>query len=72
MYHALSKQILATPKLKEEINHEFLERNRKEIKGERNNHYSPDLVKSFAAHAKMKFKSHRSVNGIDSNFIQTS
>jgi hypothetical protein len=42
------------------------------VKGERNNHYSPDLVKSFAAHAKMKFKSHRSVNGIDSNFIQTS
>jgi hypothetical protein len=27
--------------LKEEINHEFLERNRKERKGERNNHYSP-------------------------------
>jgi hypothetical protein len=72
MYHDLSKQIIANPKVRDDINHDFLETNRKEIKLQRNNHFSPELVKSFSAHATMKFKSHRTVNGVDSEFIQTS
>jgi hypothetical protein len=72
MYHDLSKQIIANPKGRDNINHDFLETNRKEIKLQRNNHFSPELVKNFSAHAAMKFKSHRTVNGVDSEFIQTS
>jgi hypothetical protein len=40
MYHDLSKQIIANPKGRDNINHDFLETNRKEIKLQRNNHFA--------------------------------
>ena len=48
MYLALSKKIDENLSLKEQINHDLLERNRKEMKLERCNHFSSSIIKSFA------------------------